>query len=131
MTITEVALLISSAGGVGGVAALISAVKNQKQSKEIVRQNKQINEQVTNDHDTNLRDDLDKVKAGVASINRKLDHVTGELHERIQAEGDERRMDVRVIHDHLGDLCRRSSPDTPPALISVDMQPPPDREDQT
>lgn len=111
MTVTEIALLISSAGGIGGVAALVSAVKNQKQSKEIVRQNRAINEQVSNSHGTNLRDDLDKVNAGVVSINRKLDHVTGELHERIQAEGDERRMDVRVIHDHLRDLCRRSSPD--------------------
>lgn len=73
------------------------------------------NEQVTNDHDTNLRDDLTDVQRSVVSVRddvaaltttvhegfRRMDHQFGETHDRLVAEKRERQnLDERDREEH-------------------------------
>lgn len=106
MTVTEIALLVSSAGGIGGIAALISALKNRKDSKQII-------EEVSNSHGTNLRDDVDRIMKGVDDLTettrqsfRRMDHQFGEMRadvqdvrDDVQDERAERRMDEQTNRD--------------------------------
>ena len=97
---TEVALLISSAGGIGGVAAFITSLQGRRDQKTITKSQARITAEVKNSHGTNLRDDLDTVIKGVAKLEdihresvRRMDHQFEELRDDLQDERKERRMD--------------------------------------
>lgn len=70
---------------VGAITALVIAVKS-------LRHNEEIREQVSNDHDTNLRDDVDRIEGNVKSsvdkvdqVDTKVDQLTGKF--EILAQG--------------------------------------------
>lgn len=57
---------------VGAITALIIAVRS-------LRHNAEIREQVSNDHDTNMRDDLDGAIEKVDQVDTKVDQLTGKF----------------------------------------------------
>ena len=59
------------------------------------------NEQVTNNHGTNLRDDLDEVRDLIHDGFRRMDHKFGEVHDCQQSEARERQsLDDRIQAEH-------------------------------
>ena len=42
-------------------------------------------------------------------MNRKLDHATGEIHQRMMAEGEERRQDIQMVNRRI-DTLRNPNP---------------------
>lgn len=84
-------------GGFAGLAALIGSLSS------LLRRTKRVEEQTVNNHgpngqDVNLRDQIDQIQATMGivveelrSVNKKIDHTTGETHDRLESEAKERR----------------------------------------
>ena len=100
-----------------GLLALLAALLGlgAKRLSDVKRQTSITKEQVTNNHDTNLRDDLTYVQRSVTSLRddvaaltttvyegfRRMDHQFGETHDRLVAEKRERQnLDERAREEH-------------------------------
>lgn len=115
MPISDVALIVASAGGLGGLAALITSFRGRHTQKAI-------RDNVVNDHDTFLRNDVDDIQETVDKVlegqdrifrflekqddkitsnNRRVDHGLGEVQRLVESETEERRRDVDMLQSRL------------------------------
>ena len=93
MPVTEIALIITSLGGFGGFAALITSVRQRHTNAKLEATQATIKREVKNNHSTNLRDDIDAIKSSVTDLSRSTQTSFAELRGDIQDERRERRMD--------------------------------------
>lgn len=104
----DVQVSVVTTGGmviVALVGVAIEILRRQSSALEEVR------DQVSNTHDTNLRDDLDRVITGLDTVlDRQADHATeiGILRTEVRHERLERLSVSERLDDHLADGTRRA-----------------------
>lgn len=96
-------VLIAVLGAIGALAGWIQRKfsKLDQKADENADQLTRVNRQVTNDHGTNLRDDLDTMRDEIRDGFKRMDHLFGEVHDRLEQEAKERHMlDARATDEH-------------------------------
>lgn len=90
-----VGVVIAALGVVGGLLGWAVKRLNSVQKKVVAT-----NEQVTNNHDTNLRDDVTEIKDLMTNGFRRMDHQFGETHDQIaRLDRDRQALSARVDED--------------------------------
>ena len=90
-----VGVVIAGLGVIGGLLGWAVKRLNAVQKKVVAT-----NEQVTNNHDTNLRDDVTEIKDLMAKGFQRMDHQFGETHDRIERlDRDRQALSDRVDED--------------------------------
>ncbi|MCF2705804.1 DUF2746 domain-containing protein [Arcanobacterium haemolyticum] len=102
--------LIAVLGAIGALAAWIQrkfSSLDQKTDRldqrtaESAHKLTAVNGQVSNDHGTNLRDDLDTMRDEIRDGFKRMDHQFGEVHQRQEREAEERQaLDRRSASEH-------------------------------
>ena len=91
-----VAATVAVLAVIAGLAGL--AVAQVKKVKELTEST---NTQVTNNHQSNLRDDVTEVRDLVQAGFRRMDHQFGEIHDQVQREARDRQaLDDRAQEEH-------------------------------
>ena len=124
-----VTAILLALGAIGAVATWIKRTLDGKLS-EIKADTAATRFQAENSHgpdgkDVNLREQVDRIEGVIIEVktttetitaelldqgkkidatSRKIDHIGGEAHDRIQAEAEERRHDVSLLHERIRNL---------------------------
>lgn len=69
----------SVAAATMGAVAMVRSGRNSAHAQEAATDARVVREQVQNDHQTNLRDDLDRTTAKVETVDSKVDRLAGVL----------------------------------------------------
>jgi hypothetical protein len=92
-------------GGFGMITLAVTELRTWRQNRQI----SQIKHQVQNSHETNLRDDVDRVLAGVETLvegQRQHSQEISGLREEVRTERLERIDVERRLDDHVRSLTR-------------------------
>ncbi|WP_424324742.1 DUF2746 domain-containing protein [Gordonia sp. (in: high G+C Gram-positive bacteria)] len=81
----------------------LTDAKNARQHEEQNAAIGEVREQVANDHDSNLRDDIDKILDAVALVDERTRRIGDDQRREVAA----RRDGDRRIADHLSDIGER------------------------
>lgn len=100
-----------------GLPATIGAITALAIATKSLRHNSEIRDQVSNDNDTNMRDDIDRLMNVVSRIDERTVRIGAEQHRDRDARrsGDMRladqlaKLDVRL--DRQGEIARRHHPE--------------------
>ena len=106
----ELGPIMQDAGVIEAMVAVVIAVLavlagllglGAKKLRDLQKTTAITKDQVTNNHDSNLRDDLTEVRDLVQAGFRRMDHQFGEIHDQVQREARDRQaLDDRAQEEH-------------------------------
>lgn len=73
---------------IAGMPATIAAIGAAYAAIRAARHNAEVRNQVSNDHETNLRDDIDRLLSGMATLNERTARIGDELRSEVDARRD-------------------------------------------